>query len=169
MKRSVIVLLLLTLAVAARAGRPLEKSLHGSAVVEVYRLTADDMRALADEEPLTHDMLSRYVGSYDAFDALPALDRGNYVVVRAEGASLSWRIHTVDDLRALLVDDENVRLLLTDTLGRVIPTAEVRCDGRRMRFDEDTRTYTAARIGQECSVEVDNGGVMHFFEADKDV
>ncbi len=82
MKRSVIVLLLLTLAVAARAGRPLEKSLHGSAVVEVYRLTADDMRALADEEPLTHDMLSRYVGSYDAFDALPALDRGNYVVVR---------------------------------------------------------------------------------------
>lgn len=138
-------------------------------MVEVYRLTADDMRALADDEPLTHDMLSRYVGTYDASGPLPALDRGNYVVVRAEDASLSWQIHTVDDLRALFVDDENVRLLLTDTLGRVIPTAEVRCDGRRMRFDEDTRTYTAARIGHECVVEVDNGGVMHFFEADEDV
>lgn len=69
----------------------------------------------------------------------------------------------MDNFYYRLVKDEQVMLILCDTLGNTIDDAVVKRGSKRMKYDPATRTYNLPRIrGEEATVEVNNDGVLHY-------
>lgn len=145
----------------------LPESRRSSQELFVYKLNEKDVRNLyLKETGLDESMLHTFVLSCAGAEDIPALPRGNYIMIRAVGSSLEYSGHTVDNFHYSVVRDEKAMLFISDTLGNVIENAVVRRGLKRLRFDETTRTYNTARIGDGKIVEINNDGVFHYIDFD---
>ena len=147
----------------------LPESRRSSSELFVYKLDGKDVRNLYLkgknlEESMLHTFVMRCVEAKD----IPALPRGNYIRVRVVDNKLEYSDHTVDNFYHSIVEDEKVMLFLSDTLGNVISNAVVKRGLKRLKFDETTQTYNTRRIGNEKIVEVNNDGVLHYIEFEKE-
>lgn len=143
----------------------LPESRRSSSQLLVYRLNEKDVRNLylkekEFDESMLHTLVVRCAEQKD----IPALPRGNYITVRVVGNKLEYTDHTVDNFYYKIVKDEKMMLLLCDTIGNVIDDAIVKRGPRKLRFDKTTRTYNTSLIGGKKTVEVNNGGVLHYIE-----
>lgn len=147
----------------------LPESRRSSSELFVYKLDGKDVRDLYLkgknlEESMLHTLVLRCAEPKD----IPPLPRGNYIRVRVVDNKLEYSDHTVDNFYHTIVEDEKVMLFLSDTLGNVIRNAVVKRGLKRLRFDEITQTYNTARIGNEKIVEVNNGGILHYIEFERE-
>ncbi|WP_298648955.1 carboxypeptidase-like regulatory domain-containing protein [uncultured Proteiniphilum sp.] len=147
----------------------LPASRRSSSELFVYKLDRKDVRNLyLKEKNLEESMLHTFVMRCTEAKDIPALPRGNYIWVKVVDNNLEYSDHTVDNFHHSIVEDEKVMLFLSDTLGNVISNAVVRQGLKRLKFDEITQTYNTSRIGDEKIVEVNNGGVLHYIEFEKE-
>lgn len=170
MKRlTALVATLLALHTAVHAQRSLVDSPQRSRSVAVYRLSADDLRKihLHGQKP-TEQMMRDCIGIYPNDSAIPRLERGNYLLVEAEQEKLKYTCRTEDSFHARFVQGAEAQLLLTDSLGRIIDDAHVKAGGRTLRYDPSTRTYNTRKLTDESIIEVDNRGVMHYIDVDRE-
>lgn len=170
MKRfATLVVLMLALHAAADAQRSLVGSPQRSHGAAVYRLSADDLRRIhLHEQTPTSQMMHDCIGTYDTRTGIPPLERGNYLLVEACEEELKYTCRTVDSFYAQCVPGDEVQLLLTDLQGRIITDARVKARGRTLRYDPSTRTYRTHRLPDDSIIEVDNSGVMHYIDVDRD-
>lgn len=169
MKRFVIfVVMMLALHATANAQRSLVDSPQRSGSVAVYRLSADDLRRIhLHEQTPTPQMMHDQVGIYASDSDMPRLERGNYLLVEAYEEKIKYTCHTVDSFYARFVPGEEAQLLLTDLQGRIITDARVKASGRTLRYDPSTHTYRTRRLPYHSIIEVDNSGVMHYIDVDR--
>lgn len=147
----------------------LPESRRSSSELFVYKLDGKDVRNLyLKRKNLDESMLHTFVMRCAEVKDIPALPRGNYIQVRVVDNKLQYSDYTVDNFHYSIVADEKVMLFLSDTLGNVISNAMVKRGLKRLKFDERTNTYTARRVGNEKIVEVNNDGVLHYIEFEKE-
>lgn len=153
----------------ASGPRSLLESRRSSSELLVYKLNGQDVRNLylkgkGLDESMLHTLVLRCAEAKD----IPTLPRGNYIEVRVVNNELQYGDHTVDNFYYRIVKDETVMFFLSDTLGNVIPDAVVKQGLKRLKFDEVTKTYNIRKIGDEKIVEVNNNGVLHYIEFEKE-
>ena len=149
---------------ACLAQTPLPESRRTSPEIFIYKPDARELRELHVKGKAPDEgMLHTFVGKYTASGKIPQLPRGNYLRVWTDGNKLVYGDHVVDNFYYRLVKDEQVMLILCDTLGNIIDDAVVRRGSKRMKYDPGTCTYNLPRIrGEEATVEVNNDGVLHY-------
>lgn len=149
---------------ACLAQTPLPESHRTSPEIFIYKPDARELRELHVKGAAPDEgMLHTFVGKYAAAEKIPQLPRGNYLRVWTDGNELVYSDHVVDNFYYRLVKDEQVMLILCDTLGNTIDDAVVKRGSKRMKYDPATRTYNLPRIrGEEATVEVNNDGVLHY-------
>ena len=149
---------------ACLAQTPLPESRRTSPEIFIYKPDARELRELHVKGAAPDEgMLHTFVGKYAAAEKIPQLPRGNYLRVWTDGNELVYSDHVVDNFYYRLVKDEQVMLILCDTLGNTIDDAVVKRGSKRMKYDPATRTYNLPRIrGEEATVEVNNDGVLHY-------
>lgn len=149
---------------ACLAQTPLPESRRTSPEIFIYKPDARELRELHVKGKAPDEgMLHTFVGKYTASGKIPQLPRGNYLRVWTDGNKLVYGDHVVDNFYYRLVKDEQVMLILCDTLGNIIDDAVVRRGSKRMKYNPGTRTYNLPRIrGEEATVEVNNDGVLHY-------
>ena len=149
---------------ACLAQTPLPESRRTSPEIFIYKPDARELRELHVKGKAPDEgMLHTFVGKYTASGKIPQLPRGNYLRVWTDGNKLVYGDHVVDNFYYRLVRDEQVMLILCDTLGNIIDDAVVKRGSKRMKYDPGTCTYNLPRIrGEEATVEVNNDGVLHY-------
>lgn len=143
---------------------PLPESRRTSPEIFIYKPDAKELRELHVKGKVPDEgMLHTFVGKYGASETVPLLPRGNYLRVWTDENKLVYGDHAVDNFYYRLVRDEQVMLMLCDTLGNIIDDAVVKRGSKRLKYDPATRTYNLPRIrGEEATVEVNNDGVLHY-------
>lgn len=166
---AIIVLLALFASVDLFAQTALSDSKRQSSELYIYKIGRDDLRKIHLKEKKPDEaMLQSFVRSYTRGTKQPELPRGNYVVVGSAGEQLVYNDLTVDDFNFKIVSGEQVMLLLYDSLGNTINNAKVKCGASSLKFDKKTQTYNTGKVKNEQVIEVDNDGVLHYIEIEKD-
>ena len=140
----------------------LPESRQSSAEIYVYKLGTADMRKLYDTyQDEWEQFLHTLVASYPDTAATPLLPRGNYLLVQATGNRLKYNLHTVDDLQYDFVNDNRLRLRLTNRTGETVANAQAQVGHRTMRYDPEEEVYTAGKIRRERLLAIEHEGVRH--------
>ena len=152
-----------------QAQNRLAESTRASAKSYIYTVDKDYLREIhLKDETITEDMLGKCVADYIVkTEKRPTLPPGNYVIVNAVGNQLNFVDHTVDDLYFKIVPSEEVMLCLYDSLGNYIKDAEVKAGSKRLKYNKDTQTYNTKSIKDGTILEVNNHGVYHYIEIEK--
>lgn len=185
MKRIVIIAVIVLQAFAVTAQNKLSQSERTGGYIYIYRLNPEQMRALfIRSDSISEKYLTDFVMKYRsnrnelyagpgmrqflAFtsrkDSVPELGRGNYVLVEAVENRLRFEAHTVDDLRYDFLERDKITLALSDLEGNVVTGAEVRLDGKKFSFDEETALYSLKMPKKERLIEINNNGVYHYVD-----
>ena len=147
----------------------LSESRRSSPEMVVYKLNEKDVRDLyLKGKSLDESMLHTLVARCTEVRNIPTLPRGNYIRVQVVDGKLEYNDHTIDSFYHNIIVNERVMLFLSDTLGNVIDNAVVKRGIKRLRFDKNSKTYNTSRIGDEKVVEVNNNGVLHYIEFEKE-
>ncbi|SDX44869.1 carboxypeptidase-like regulatory domain-containing protein [Hymenobacter psychrophilus] len=163
-------LLLLLPAGSVRAQQPLARARQQSYQTKVFRLTDAQARHLYERGLATAqtDFFAQPVDSFPTSQAdslgpkrLAARPPGYYLVARTEGPELVyWLFGRTDRQLAVLDNQQDLTLVLRDSLGRLLPGARLLLrGGRRVPFDAATQTYRlAGRAGRAGLLAVEIGG-----------
>lgn len=147
----------------------LSESPRSSPVQHVYRIDKSDMREIFSKDgSLRESMLHTFVTSFERSEGYPALERGNYIIVGVENNRLDFKTHTVDDFIFRVIGDEDISLFLSDQGGKPIQGAVVRKGAKTVRYNPATGLYEIGKAANEKVIEINNGGVLHYLEVDKD-
>lgn len=155
----------LTSTLGALAQRPLPDSPRESEHAYVYRLTAEDLQALfrKEREPDT-TFLHDYVTRYPTSGEMPALPRGNYLLVQAVGNRIVYTSHAEDDLQYYFPAGKDFQVALLTGAGTPARDARVTLGHRRLHFDEGLMMYTAGDFRRPRLLTIEHEGVYHFVE-----
>ncbi|QNH63847.1 carboxypeptidase-like regulatory domain-containing protein [Hymenobacter sediminicola] len=165
--RSLTVALLLLLPLALPAQQKLPAARQHSYLTKVFRLTDAQTRQLY-ETSLSQARREFFTQPVDSFptDSQAAGQRrplppGYYLVAHTEGPQLVYWLRAVTDRQLIVLDNQvDLTLLVRDSLGRLLPDAQVSLPkGRRVPFDVATRTYRLpGKAGRAGLLAVEQGG-----------
>lgn len=146
----------------------LADSRRGSEKEYIYTIDRENLRKIyLKEESPNENMLGRQVGEVIKGKKRPDIARGNYMIVSSEGSELIISDYTSDDLYFKIVPAEQVMLCLYDSLGNIIDNAVVKCGSKKLKYDSKTKTYNTKSVKDEQVLEVNNNGVYHYIEIEK--
>ena len=135
----------------------------------VYKLTRDDLRAIYTQRKEVGEwLLHTYIETYTDESGRPALPPGNYMIVEADNSAMRYREYPEDSFCYSFPIGEKPSICLYDTLGNVITDAVVRAKSRSCRYDPTLGAYPLPVNMDEKVIEVDNRGVYHYIELEKD-
>lgn len=161
--RNLFLLLLTALLMPVMAQTRLSDSRQSSEKTYIYTVSKENLRQIhLRDKPVDENMFGTEVDQYLRGTAVPALPRGNYMLVTALGNKLEVKEHTVDDISYRIVPAPDFRLFLTDTLGSVIADAKVKHGFRSLAFDPALQVYRCGKLRNNEVVEVDHRGVVHY-------
>ena len=163
--------LLLVFASTALLGQTkLPDSQRQSTNCYVYKVSKENLREIhiKSKKP-NEDMLQErlLVTSFPRKEPIPPLERGNYLIVEISGNQLIFRDHVVDNLFFKIIPGEPVLLYLYDSLGCIINNAGVKKGNSTLKFNPVTQTYNMKKLKDEEVIEIDNKGVFHYVEIEK--
>ncbi|MET4106110.1 carboxypeptidase-like regulatory domain-containing protein [Hymenobacter sp. UYP22] len=149
------VLLCLRSAVPGLAQARLAAARQQSYLTKVFRLTDAQTRYLFERElsAARPEFFTQPVDSFptDAPDSLgrqrlAALPLGYYLVAHADGPQLVFWLHARTNRQVTVLENQvDLTLLVRDSLGRLLPDAQLRLPRRRsVPFDAATQTYRLA-------------------------
>ncbi len=143
----------------------LPASRRGSDTVFIYKVGRAELRRVhfSYNSP-DESMLHTPVGGCKDRSSIPALPRGNYLLVDVRDNRLNYTGHTVDDICYQVVSDKRAVLFVYDTLGRPVTDARVGHRFKRMRYDRKTGAYDCNSLSDERIIEIDHDGVYHYVE-----
>jgi len=171
MKNTVFTFILLVISGCSflSAQTKLPDSKRNSSELYIYKASSENLRKiyLKDDNP-DENMLQSFVTSYARNEQIPILPRGNYFVVGADANHLVFKDYTVDDFNLKIIPGKQMMLCLYDSLGNIIRDAEVKRGSSKIKFDKTTNTYNANKVKNEQIIEINNKGVFHYIEIEKD-
>lgn len=163
MRRLLLFVLLFGLGLpAARAQQRLAQARQKSYLTKVFRLTDEQARHLY-EHGLNAAKPEFFEQEVDSFLTDKPVERplplGYYLVAHTEGPRLVYTLRSETDREVVVVDNQvDLSLVVRDSLGHLLPDAQVALAGRPLPFDPATQTYRQARGGKAGLVAVTHGG-----------
>ncbi|RYY18681.1 MAG: hypothetical protein EOO36_07610, partial [Cytophagaceae bacterium] len=166
MPRLLLLLFFCGLFTAAQAQQRLAAARQRSYLTKVFRLTEAQTKLLYERglQAARPDFFTVPVDSFPSDSLRPRpLPLGYYLVAHTEGAQLVYWLRTETN-RTIEVLDNQVDLVLAarDSLGNLLPGAQVRLGRRPVPYDAATRTYRRAKGGQAGLLAVAYGGRTTF-------
>ncbi|MCL1937837.1 MAG: carboxypeptidase-like regulatory domain-containing protein [Candidatus Azobacteroides sp.] len=135
----------------------------------IYKASVENLRQIyLKDERANENMLQLFVTSYARNEKIPSLPKGNYFVVGVDGNQMVFNDYTVDDFYFKIIQGEKMNLCLYDSQGQIIREAEVKCGSSKIKFDSSTQTYSISKVKDRQIVEVNNKGVLHYIEIEKE-
>lgn len=163
---SIIILFFSILNIQAQVSLP--DSPKKSAESYIYTINKDNLRKIyLKEEDVSENMLEMQIAKYEKGGEFPFLKRGNYIIVEANENQLNFTDYIVDDLYFKIVPAEKMMLCLHDSLGNIITDAIVKCGSKKLTFDKKSQTYNTSKVKDEQIIEINNKGVCHYIEIEK--
>ena len=111
---------------ACLAQTPLPESHRTSPEIFIYKPDARELRELYERRGARRSGCCTRSSATAQRKKIPQLPRGNYLRVWTDGNELVYSDHVVDNFYYRLVKDEQVMLILCDTLGNTIDDAVVK-------------------------------------------
>lgn len=135
----------------------------------IYTINKDCLREIhLKDKSINEDMLGQYVAEFATWDKkIPDLPAGNYIIVKSTSNQLNFTDHIVDDLYFKIVPSEEMMLCLYDSLGNIIKDAVVKYGSKALKYNKTTQTYNTPSIKDGDMLEVNNRGVYHYIEIEK--
>ncbi|QHL87576.1 TonB-dependent receptor plug domain-containing protein [Nibribacter ruber] len=132
----------------ALSQRNLGNSRTSSYYTYVYQLTNQEAREVFTngiyrvEPSYFHTVIDSFQTDWSYSRPLPV---GHYLFTHAAGADLEFELKTQAGFQVKLLDNQrDLAVLVHDSLGNVIPTAQVKINKRTVPFDQATHTYRLA-------------------------
>jgi TonB-dependent SusC/RagA subfamily outer membrane receptor len=150
----------------AQAQQRLAAARQSSYLTKVFRLTEAQTRLLYEHglRAARPDFFAAPVDSFPTDSVRPRpLPPGYYLVAHTEGAQLVYWLRTETSRTVEVLNNQiDLALVVRDSLGRLLPGAQVRLGGRPVPFDAATGTYRRARRGHAGLLAVAYGGRTTF-------
>ncbi|MBF9219471.1 carboxypeptidase-like regulatory domain-containing protein [Hymenobacter ruricola] len=155
----------------ALAQQPVAQARQTSYLTKVFRITDAQARALY-ERGMNAARPAFFTQVADSFPSgQPArrpLPLGYYLVAHTEGSQLVYWLRTETDREVLVVDNQvDVSLVVRDSLGQLLPDAQVALAGRPLPFDAATQTYRRTGRSREGLVAVTQHGRTTYHTLDQ--
>ena len=158
--------LLLFLLLPAHAQQRVAQARQCSYLTKVFRISEAQTRQLYERgmRAARAEFFTQVVDSFPSEKPLRrALPPGYYLEAHAEGPRLLYELRTETDREVLVVDNQvDLVLVVRDSLGRLLPDAQVAVAGRPLLFDAATQSYRRAGGGQAGLVAVVQAGRTTF-------
>ncbi|MBF9142640.1 carboxypeptidase-like regulatory domain-containing protein [Hymenobacter properus] len=155
----------------ARAQQLVAQARQTSYLTKVFRLSDEQARQLYERglDAARPEFFTQAVDSFPTDKpASRRLPLGYYLVAHTEGPQLVYELRTEADREVLVVDNQvDLSLVVRDSLGRLLPDAQVALRGKPLAFDAATQTYLQARGGRAGLVAVTSGGRTTFHALDQ--
>jgi TonB-dependent SusC/RagA subfamily outer membrane receptor len=150
----------------AQAQQRLAAARQSSYLTKVFRLTEAQTRHLYEHGlgAARPDFFAVPVDSFPTDSLRPRpLPLGYYLVAHTEGAQLVYWLRTETNRTVEVLSNQiDLALVVRDSLGRLLPGAQVRLGRRPVPFDAATGTYRQARRGHAGLLAVRYGGRTTF-------
>jgi TonB-dependent SusC/RagA subfamily outer membrane receptor len=155
----------------ALAQQPVAQARQTSYLTKVFRITDEQARTLY-ERGMNAARPAFFTQVADSFPSgKPSRRRlplGYYLVAHTEGAQLVYSLRTETDREVVVVDNQvDVSLVVRDSLGRLLPDAQVALAGKPLPFDTATHTYRRTGRSKEGLVAVTQRGRTTFHALDQ--
>ncbi|MFD2718926.1 carboxypeptidase-like regulatory domain-containing protein [Hymenobacter monticola] len=146
----------------AYAQQPVAQARQTSYLTKVFRISDEQARQLYERglEAARPEFFNQPVDSFPTDKPRPlALPLGYYLVAHTEGPQLVYQLCTEADREVLVVDNQvDLSLVVRDSLGRLLPDAQVALRGKPLAFDAATQTFRWAGGGRAGLLAVTAGG-----------
>ncbi|MBO7608097.1 MAG: TonB-dependent receptor plug domain-containing protein [Paludibacteraceae bacterium] len=94
---------------------------------------------------------------------------GNYLLARLDGKRISYDYHAVSPFRiALSKDNEKLTFFLYDSLGHVLPDAEVSINDKPMPYNAMTQRYETKKQYVHANVRISHQGNLFYYNVAQD-
>ena len=164
--RHLLLALLSLLLLSAHAQPRVAESRQSSYLTKVFRISDEQARHLYQRglHAARPDFFRQVVDSFPTDNPVRRrLPPGYYLEAYAAGAQLVYELRTVADREVRVLDNQvDLTLVVRDSLGRLLPTAQVAVAGRSLPFDAATQTYRRANGGRPGLVAVTLAGRTTF-------
>ncbi len=166
MYQLVFTLILCWLALPVLAQQQLAKARQSSYLTKIFRLTTAQAQRLY-ERGLKAARPEFFTVPVDSFPtdkpAWPRLPLGYYLVAHTEGPELVYWLRAETSRTLEVIDNQSdLTLVVRDSLGQLLPGAQVAVAGQPLAYDPATRTYRRARASRAGIVAVTAGGRTTF-------
>lgn len=112
---------------------------------------------------------SESYGFYSTKRKIDSMAYGNYLLARLDGREFRYDYYSTTPYRiALTKEHENFALFLYDSLGHVLPDAEVSVEGERLPFNASTQRYEAQKHYDKAKVRILHHGYLSYFDIEKE-
>jgi TonB-dependent SusC/RagA subfamily outer membrane receptor len=166
MSRLLLFLFLCGLFTTAQAQQRLAAARQRSYLTKVFRLTEAQTRHLYEQGlgAARPDFFAVPVDSFPTDSVRPRpLPLGYYLVAHTEGAQLVYWLRTEANRTVEALNNQvDLALVVRDSLGRLLPAAQVRLGRHPVLYDAATHTYRRARRGHAGLLAVTYGGRTTF-------
>jgi TonB-dependent SusC/RagA subfamily outer membrane receptor len=166
MYQLVLALLLCWLALPVLAQQQLAKARQSSYLTKVFQLTTAQAQRLYEHglKAARPDFFTLAVDSFPSDKpAWPRLPLGYYLVAHTEGPELVYWLRAETSRTLQVIDNQtDLTLAVRDSLGQLLPNAQVAVSGQPLPYDPTTRTYRRARPSHDGIVAVTAGGRTTF-------
>ncbi|MBO2010280.1 carboxypeptidase-like regulatory domain-containing protein [Hymenobacter negativus] len=155
----------------AHAQQRLAQARQQSYLTKTFRITDDQARYLY-ERSLDAARPEFFTQAVDSFPSDKPVHRplplGYYLVAHTEGPRLVYQLRTETDREVVVIDNQvDLALVVRDSLGHLLPDAQVALAGRALLFDTTTQSYRQARGGRAGLLAVTLGGRTTFHALDQ--
>jgi hypothetical protein len=155
----------------AVAQQPVAQARQTSYLTKVFRITDEQARTLYERGM----QAARPAFFTQVADSFPTgkpsrrkLPMGYYLVTHTEGSQLVYRLRTETDRELVVVDNQvDVSLAVRDSLGQLLPDAQVFLSGKPLAFDAATQTYRRTGRSKEGMVAVTQHGRTTYHTLDQ--
>ncbi|MDO7849397.1 carboxypeptidase-like regulatory domain-containing protein [Hymenobacter sp. M29] len=155
----------------AHAQQLVAQARQTSYLTKVFRISDEQARLLYERGlgAARPEFFTQAVDSFPSDKPAPRpLPLGYYLVAHTEGPQLVYQLRTEADREVLVVDNQvDLSLVVRDSLGRLLPDAQVALRGKPLAFDAATQTYRQAGGGRAGLVAVTASGRTTFHALDQ--
>ena len=145
---------------------------------EVFSHASNDNIEISDEvfsKIVEGNMLvARFDQKYDYYftkakHRVDSMAPGNYLLASLDGKKFSYEYHNVSPFRITLSkDNEKLTFFLYDSLGHVLPDAEVSANGESMPYNAATKRYEAKKQYDHAKVRILHQGNLSYYNISKE-
>ncbi|MHC2990791.1 hypothetical protein OB13_04045 [Pontibacter sp. HJ8] len=168
LKTFLLPVLLLLLSVPALSQGRLADSHLRSPYTYIYRITDGEALKIYQKGPkaVTSAFFHTAVDSFAIGKAYSTpLPQGHYLYMHAEGPDIVYWLETKSRLQAQLLHlQPELALLVHDSLGQVVPDAQVLVGKKRIPFDSKTKTYRLSKSPKKGVISVTHRGYTFYEE-----
>lgn len=165
--RNLVTLLLSIWVCTAQGQTPLQNSLHTSAQQYIYRITDAEAQYIISKgirPGKAEAYLHTLVDSTPINGVLPQLGAGHYLLAHAQENSLLLSLHPVANNQVKIINNyRNLAVMVHDSMGNILPNAQVTLRKKHLHFDAATQTYRLNRFRKKGLLKVQYNRATSFY------